>query len=33
MNEEEQSNFINKLRIDINEGENKLEFFIEKWKQ
>lgn len=33
MNTEEKSNFINKLRIDINEGEDKLEFFIKKWKE
>ena len=33
MNSEEKSNFINKLRIGITEGEDKLEFFIEKWKE
>lgn len=33
MDSKEKSNFITKLRLAIINGENGLEYFIEKWKQ
>ncbi len=33
MDSKEKSNFINKLRLAITNGENGIEYFMEKWKE